>query len=291
MQGENKKIDDFNLDSFDMDVDLENPFAGEAKPTGAPAQPQGKQSPRPGPRFEERLGEEHKRRSSKDFNPDMDALLLTAQSSMIIEGMQLYTQGNFASTTLQVFMEALKGISLYIKILDRNPNNYNKLKALIDADLDCKEVEKIAFNLYHKVYNAFPQTDQEKLNAFEKFESIFAEAVNKASISNSMKILKKYMLLSGSVDEVKLKECAARQSGEFLSDVNNFIQHLQMADDLLKKGKGEIAKGLKGRDLNIFIIKTSYLLYYYFNLIGNAQAANHYGRMHTNYRKYFIIRE
>ncbi len=301
MAGDKNKNDDFDLSLFDSDIDFDNPFADEEK-TEVPA-PQGaartkkaviedldfqdtKQSTP-----KQLSPDEPRRRSSKDFNPDMDALLLTAQSSMIIEGMKYYTQGNFASTTLSIYLEALNGVSLYIKILDRNPNNYIKLKALIDSDIECKEVENIAFNLYHKLYNSNPETEQEKLTAFEKFELLFREAVNKSSISGSMKVLKKYLLISGSLDEVRLKELIQKGGNELLSDINNFIQHLQLALDLLNKGKGEITKGLKGRDLNIFIIKTSYLLYYYYTLTGNAQRADYYARLYNNYKKYFIIRE
>jgi hypothetical protein len=309
MAGNNSKSDEFDLSLFDGDVDLDNPFADDLTPQKQkapsvippvrktteerpPGEPAGEDADMFG--FDESprsAGDGPRRRSSKDFNPDMDALLLTAQSSMIIEGMKLYTQGNFASTTLAVYLEALSGVSLYIKILDRNPNNYNKLKVLFDSDLECREVESTAFNLYQKLYNAMPETDQEKLTAFEKFESLFKEAVNKASISGSMKILKKYLLISGSLDEVKMKECARTGGNEFLSDINNFIQHLQLALDLLNKGKGEITRGLKGRDMNIYIIKTSYLLYYYYTLTGNGQMSAYYARLYNNYKKYFIIRE
>jgi hypothetical protein len=60
---------------------------------------------------------------------------------------------------------------------------------------------------------------------------------------------------------------------------------------MVKKGKCEISKGLKGRDINIYIIKTSYLLYFYYTLAGNPDLAEYYGRVHSNYKKYFIIRE
>ena len=43
--------------------------------------------------------ESARKRTSNDFEPDMDALLITAQSSLIIEGMKYLTQRNFASQT------------------------------------------------------------------------------------------------------------------------------------------------------------------------------------------------
>ncbi len=290
MAPNDKKIDDFTVDLFDIDVDLDNPLADEIRATKDSTRPDEKEV------FADFLpsgtpSAEPKKRSSKDFNPDMDALLLTAQSPMILEGMQQYTQGNFSSTNHSVYLEALNGISLYIKILGRNPNNYNKLKSLIDSDTDCKEVEKIAFGLYQKKNGSAPGTDQEKITAFELFESLFKEAVNKSSISNSMRILKKYLLLSGSIDEIRVKDLLMKGNREFIADVNNLIQHVNLALEMQKKGRYEIAKGLKGRDLNIFVIKASYLLYLYSNLSGNDKMADYYARVHNNFKKYFIIRE
>lgn len=291
MAGDNKQLSDFDLDSFDIDVDLDNPFADEIKAGKPRPEPARRAAPPPPPPVREIESSEPRRRSSKDFNPDMDALLLTAQSPMIIEGMKGYTQGNFSSTTLPVYMEALKGVALYTKILDRNPNNYNKLKELIDSDTDCKEVESIAFNMYRKMHGVDPDSYQEKLAAFEKFELLFKEAVNKASVSNSMRLLKKYLLMSGSLDEVKVRNSFSAGSADFANDVQNFVQHIKLAHEMVKKGKCEISKGLKGRDINIYIIKTSYLLYFYYTLAGNPDLAEYYGRVHSNYKKYFIIRE
>ncbi len=291
MAGDNKQLSDFDLDSFDIDVDLDNPFADEIKAGKPRHEPPRRAAAPPPPPVREIESSEPRRRSSKDFNPDMDALLLTAQSPMIIEGMKGYTQGNFSSTTLPVYMEALKGVALYTKILDRNPNNYNKLKELIDSDTDCKEVESIAFNMYRKMHGVDPDSYQEKLAAFEKFELLFKEAVNKASVSNSMRLLKKYLLMSGSLDEVKVRNRFSAGSADFANDVQNFVQHIKLAHEMVKKGKCEISKGLKGRDINIYIIKTSYLLYFYYTLAGNPDLAEYYGRVHSNYKKYFIIRE
>ncbi|MBP7604386.1 MAG: hypothetical protein KBA15_10680, partial [Spirochaetes bacterium] len=92
-------MSDFDLDSFDIDVDLDNPFADEIKAGKTRPEPPRRAAaaapPPPSP-VSEIERPEPRRRSSKDFNPDMDALLLTAQSAMIIEGMKNYTQGNFS---------------------------------------------------------------------------------------------------------------------------------------------------------------------------------------------------
>ncbi|TAL32932.1 MAG: hypothetical protein EPN93_14780 [Spirochaetes bacterium] len=293
---EEKKANDMDLDFFDIDVDLDNPFAGDIKKDSkSPVIPE-KEPEITLPSLDEVPGFEEvehtpQRRSSKDFNPDMDALLMTAQSPMILEGMKYYTQGNFSSQTMPVYLEALKGIALYIKILDRNPANFNKLQKLIDADSDCKEVETIAFNLFKMIHGRHPENDQEKLVSFERFEQLFKEAASKASISNSMKLLKKYLLMSGSIDELKVRDLFKRGNTDLKADINNLAQHLQLGLDLMKKGRHEIAKGLKGRDLNIYVIKASYLLYLFYSLAGNENLADHYARLHNNYKKYFIIRE
>ncbi len=244
MAGDKKQLSDFDLDSFDIDVDLDNPFADAIKAGKPRPEPPRRAAAPPPVREIDNVGP--RKRSSKDFNPDMDALLLTAQSSMIIEGMKNYTQSNFSSATLPVYMEALKGVALYTKILDRNPNNYNKLKELIDSDIDCREVESTAFNMYKMMHSVEPDSYQEKLAAFEKFELLFREAVNKASVSNSMRLLKKYLLMSGSLDEVRVRNLFKANNAEFALDIQNFIQHIKMAHEMVKTGKCEYLEGPQG---------------------------------------------
>lgn len=232
-----------------------------------------------------------KKRSYRDFEMDMDAMLLTAQSSMIIEGMKCYYNKDFSSNTLPVYIEAQKGVELYIKILDRNPNNYNKLKNVIITDIDCQEVEAIAFSLYKKIKGNNPDSNAEKLYAFEKFQALFREATNKAAISNSMKTLKKYFLISGGIDEVKILEGMRGGDIELKKDINNLEQHLNLALEMMKHGNVEITRGLRGKDVNIYIIKASGLLYYYYGHLGKTQIADNYYRIHDNYKKYFVIRD
>ncbi|MDY6935434.1 MAG: hypothetical protein SVZ03_14560 [Spirochaetota bacterium] len=232
-----------------------------------------------------------KMRSLCDFEPDMDALLLTAESSMIIEGMKYYTKSDFSSNTLPIYLEARKGIEFYMKILNRSPNNYRRLKILIDSDIDCQKVERIAFNLYQRLYDEIPETDRQKLDAFENLHFLFKEATQKASISNSMKTLKKYLLISGKIDEGKLRECSNREHTEFKNDINNLRKHLKLALEMTKKGNSEITKNIKGKDLNVFIIRTSEFLSYYYRLVGNDENVNYFNRIFNIYRKYFVIRD
>ena len=231
------------------------------------------------------------RRSYRDFQPDMDALLITAQSSMIIEGMKKYTQRDFSSSNLPIYLEALNGVNLYIKILDRNPKNYHKLKTVINADPDCQEVEKIAFNLYKKILGNEPETDQEKLVAFEKFSALFKDAVNRATIATSMKEIKKYFLLSGGLDEIKISQLVASNNEELKKDISQLQRYIALALAYIDKGNVEIIKGLKGRGLNSYVVRSSQLLAYYFKLVNNERLADYYTRIYSIYSKYFVVKD
>lgn len=234
--------------------------------------------------------EEERRRTSKDFELNMDAILLTAQSSMIIEGIKCYSEKDFSPQTLPIYLEALKGVDLYIKIIDRNPVNYNKLKTIIDTDIDCQRVENTVFNLFKKIFGRTPDDNSEKIVAFEKFRLLFENAKNKATISTSSKMIKKYFLLSGGLDKEKISHLIGSKDRELLSDMNALLGHVQLAIDMVKTGNFEIVQGLRGKDLNAFIINASELLSFYYTAAGNTQAGAHYGRIHNNYKKYFITK-
>lgn len=289
MNTNDKKNNDFDFDSFtNDDTGFENLFD-----ESDPLHPESQSGPAEDILFEEAkpVTPPKKKRTISDFEPDMDALLLTAQSSMIIEGVENYENKKFTPETLQIYIEALKGVDLYIKILNRNPNNYRKLKTLIDADTDCQQVEKKAFDLYKQKYDREPETDNERSEAFGLFKLIFKQSANKASISNSMKLLRKYYLLSGGLDFEKIHGFISDENIELKKDINNFHQHLRIALNMLKKGDSEIAKGLKGRDLNVFITKSSELLGYYYKLHDNTKVSDYFYRIHNIYKKYFIIKD
>jgi outer membrane murein-binding lipoprotein Lpp len=243
------------------------------------------------PHVEEPVYDPSKRRTSHDFEPDMDALLITAQSSLIIEGMKCLTQKEFSAKTLQIYTEAIRGVDLYIKILERHPQNYHKLEKIIETDIDCKEVEKIAFHLYEKKINEPPQADSHKLRAFELLRKSLKMGYNKAQVSTSMQAIRGYFLLSGGLDQEKVSKQAMNGSRTLKADIARIRQNLDMALELVSAGDHEIAKGFKGRDVNIFIIKSSQLLAYYYLTIGDSKTEKFYRRMHENYKKYFVVRE
>jgi hypothetical protein len=232
-----------------------------------------------------------KRRSSQDFEPDMDALLITAQSPMILEGMKRLSDKDFSSKTHQVYSESVKGIDLYIKILNRNPNNYKKLAQIIHQDIDCKEVEKMAFNLYTMTYNDEPSTDDQKVVAFEILREGLNTGLKKVYISKSMGYIKKFFLQSGSLDEYQITQLYQKNDSQLKRDISNLNQLLKYAIKLIKAGKGEIAKGVKGKDLNIYIVKASEILFYYCNISGKLHEAKYFKRIMETHKSYFVIRE
>ena len=276
-------IDDFSLDDSDFDD-----FFGDGKGKkgkGTASRSKASQTGKAGPHTQS------KKRSAQDFEPDMDALLLTAQSSMIIEGMKCYSNKNYTAESLQIYIEALKGVEFYIKILDRNPGNYRKLKTLIDSDIDCQQVEKIAFNLFKQTYRDIAETDREKVTAFELLHNLLEEAVHKASITKSMNTVKKYFLMSGGLNTEKIQDIINKGDIGFKTEIKNLHQHVKIALDMLKKGKTEIATGMKGKDINIFITNASELLSYCYRFQGNKKIADYYERIYNIHNKYFIVQE
>lgn len=231
------------------------------------------------------------RRSSRDFEPDMDAVLITAQSSMIIEGMKSMTTGQYTSRDLPTYTEAIKGIELYITILSRNPNSYHKLSRIISEDIDCREVERLAFQLYKNKHGEEPGTDPHKMMAYELFRDRLKNAYYKSLISATMVGMKKYFLLSGGLDEQKLSEMTQRQDNVLKTDIAKISQQINIALKLLKQGNAEINRGMKGRDMNMFIIKASQILQHYYMVLGKKDNALHFQRIHENYKNYFIIRD
>ena len=235
--------------------------------------------------------EVHKKRSSEDFSPDMDALLLTAQSPMIVEGMKYLTLKDFSSKRHHIFLEAVKGVDLYLKIIERNPGNYRKLLRTLSSDIDCMEVEKITSNLYKNKYGEPSDSVDKKLRAFEMLREKLKNAYDKTLISSSMVGIKKYFLLSGSLDQEKVSHLIKENNAEFKSEVAKLDHNIRLAMEILKQPDCEIAKGMKGKDINIFIIKGSQMLYYFYMLTGKKDAAEYFRRINANYKKYFVIRD
>ncbi len=229
-----------------------------------------------------------KKRSSEDFEPDMDALVIGAQSPFIAEGLRYLTLKDFSSNTHEIYAEAVKGVEVYIKILERNPNNYFKLSTVINSDPDCKEIETVAFKLYRAKHHGLPESENQILQAYEMLGNRLRIGYNKAQVSASMVDLRKYYLLSGMVDKGRIDDLMAKNDNEFKTDMAKFCRNISIASQLIKIGDYEISKGLKGKDLNTFLIKSSRLLVYYFHSAGDAKSEDHYRRIFENYKKYII---
>jgi hypothetical protein len=263
-------------DLFSFDGADESPLTEEVPQADAPEQTE--QEP------------QKKKRTSRDFEPNMDALLLTAQSSMIIEGMKYMSQKTYNAKALPVYMEAIRGLDLFIKILERNPNNYYKLTEIINMDIDCSEVEKISFNVYRNRFNDYPSSDSQKLKAYEIFRDRLRNAYYKCLISQTMVGMKKYFLMTGSVDTQKIHDGIMGNDATLKSDITKIAQYTNIALEMIKNSNTEIASGMKGRDINIFVIRATEILSYYYSQTGQLQTADYYQRLHENYKKYFVIR-
>lgn len=230
------------------------------------------------------------RRTSADFSPDMDALLLTAQSSMIVEAMKLISLHEFKSKNMTTFSEAIKGIDLYIKILERNPENFKKLTSILSSDQDCMDVQKITFNLYKNITGELPETDSQKLRAYEFINERIKNAYNKSLIASSIISIKKYFLLSGSIDPNKITSEFTNDPVKLKNQINVYIRHINLSRQMIKSGNYEIIKGMKGKEVNIFVVKATQLLYYYFGHTGENELQSFYKKLHENFKKYFIVR-
>ena len=230
------------------------------------------------------------KRSSADFEPDMDLLLISAQTPMIIEGMKLISNHDFRSKNTVIFSEAIKGIELYMKILERNPENFRKVSSMMSSDPDFCDLLKITSNLYKNIFNEIPSTDSNKLKSFELVKDHLDLALKKSLISSSLVSIKKYFLLSGEPDTSKIDAAINANPHGVRSEFAGYGRHVNVARELIKTGNYEINKGMKGKEMNVFIVRATMLLIYYYTKTGENQYASYFQRLNDNFKKYFIIR-
>ena len=278
-------FDSFEFDLFDENEDNNSDkdlftFNGTTPETGTKV----KESDIP------EITETTKRRTSADFSPDMDLLLLTAQSSMILEGMKLVSKHDFKSSNLSSFSEAVKGVDLYIKIIQRNPENYYKLSSLLIKDAECCEVQKITFNLYKSIYDELPENESQKLKAFQLIKETLLNGYCKSLISLSLIEIKKFYLMTGDPDYSKIDKVLKTRSDQGAPFFLKLEKNIDIARKLLKSGNFESNKGMKGREINVFIVKASEILSYYYSETGNKDKALFYDKLHDNFKKYYVIK-
>jgi hypothetical protein len=236
------------------------------------------------------IAETAKRRTSADFSPDMDMLLITAQSSMILEGMKLISKHDFKSSNLSSFSEAVKGVDLYIKIIQRNPENFHKLSSMLVKDAECQEVQKITFNLYKSIYDELPESESQKLRAFQLIKETLQNGYCKSLISLSLIEIKKLYLMTGDPDYSKIDKVIKTSRDQGASFFLKLEKNVDIARKLLKSGNFEINKGMKGREINVFIVKASEILYYYYSETGYQDKSLFYKKLYENFKKYYVIK-
>ena len=162
---------------------------------------------------------------------------------------------------------------------------------MIDLDPDCQQVENFAFDLFLKSSGSIPVTDKEKIRAFELFRRLLLIAKNKSSINKTRKLLKKYSLISGGLDTEKIYNTLQSTDSKDKNDFSLIQTLLKVALKIMKTGDFIISKGMKGKELNIFIIEASELLALYCKLQNNSPAAEYYNKINHHYKKYFMMQE
>jgi len=267
---------DSDLDAFDDDFSFEenNPGIDQSQKNDKSA----------------KIDSSSNKRTSSDFSPDMEAILITAQSSMIIEAMKLISLSDFKPKSSTIFSEAINGIDLYIKILDRTPDNFRKLMTSLSNDKECMDVQRISFNLFKNVTGEEPATDSHRLRSFELVKEKLKIAYYKTLIMTSTVNIKKYFLLSGPLDNIKVKNEIDNNTEQLKNELAVYSKHINIGRQLIQSKNSEIAKGMKGIEINAFIVKATELLAYYFGVIGNMERQVYYSRLNENFKKYFIVR-
>jgi hypothetical protein len=278
------------------DIDFSSLFEDrQSKPLKASAGiPQAQEKPAARESALNTAGEPSKKRSSKDFEPDMDMLLVIAQSPMIIEGVNSMKKHDFSGERLSVYLEAYKGIELYIKILERNPDNYSKLVPIINKDADCTEVRTLAFELYKKKHKFPPAADGQILEAYEIFRDNMKSAYHKSLISRTSTGIKSYYSLSGNLNENDIQNQMLSNPEKLKSDMDKIGNTVSVAINVAKTTNAETGDDtintVRGKDINIFIVKASRLLTYYYTLANNKQMTDYYKRIYDIHSKYLVVR-
>lgn len=232
------------------------------------------------------------KRSSKDFNPDMDALLISAQSPMITEALELFLNKDFSSNTIEIYKEALRGISLFIKIIDRNPINYKKLQPSISLDPDCLKVENTAFDLFKKRNNRLPNDNNEKITAYTMLQSLIKNALSRAMLYHDIDTLRQFLSLHGTVKPETISHALAANRPDLLKKAKSIEDSIMIATNIMQK-KSYLQQD-DSRDkvrISSFLIAGTSFLYHLYSIDGNLDAAKKYLRMHETHKRYLIVRE
>jgi hypothetical protein len=245
----------------------------------------------PIPDLPEEIVTSGKKRTSKDFNPDMDAIVLTAQSPMITESILHLSRGDYSQKALGIYKEGQIGIAVYIKILDRNPENYKKLQEVILSDHDCQEVENRAFSLFSKKNGHPPIDNREKIVAFEMLNMIIKNALSKAMLQLDMDSLRPFLTLHGTINANTIKQTFDRSYAKIEKIAVSLPSSLSIAKKILETGSFTAVNASKEKvKFSSFIMTATLFLYHFYSLKGNLDAAKTYLRMHETHKKYWVSR-
>jgi hypothetical protein len=78
---------------------------------------------------------------------------------------------------------------------------------------------------------------------------------------------------------------------QFHNEIGHLVTIADIALKLIKTGNTELTQGMKGRDMNSYIVKTCELLSFYHYQTGHKKNGDYYKRLYENYSNYFIVRE
>jgi hypothetical protein len=231
------------------------------------------------------------RRSSKDFNPDMDILVLTAQSPMITDAIKLFFNSDYSKKSVEIYQEALRGINIYIKILDRNPQNYMKLQSFISTDSDCQEVEKTAFILFEKKYQHIPTDNKEKIISFELLLHLIKNAHARSILFQDIEKIRPFLTLHGTVNKDAINSAFKSSYKSLEAIVESFHNSVIVAKNIVERNQYTSSDIRKERvRISGFLLSSSFFLYHFYSLKGELDLAKKYLLMHETHKKYFISR-
>lgn len=161
---------------------------------------------------------------------------------------------------------------------------------MLSKDKECMEVQKITFNLYKTVYEELPESESQQQRAFELIRDTLHNGYNKSLISFALLEIKKFYFMTGDPDFSKIDEVIKTGKDKGASYFLKLEKYVAIARNLLKTGNFEINKGMKGREINVFIVKASQVLFYYFSKTNYNDKANFYNKLYENFKKYFIVK-
>jgi hypothetical protein len=227
-----------------------------------------------------------KRRSSKDFNPDMDTLVISAHATFVIEALSLFSKGDFSEKSIAIYSEAQSCMGVLIKILERSPSNNYKLQILFNADAECMEIEKTAFGLFQKKNKVLPKDNGEKILAFQMMQGLFRNGLIRARIAQDIELLRQFCFSRGIINPDLVIRTLNNENNQCAIIVKSLQQTLPQTIHIVNKGIYITSDTTKEKKTYIsFIINSSLFLFHFFNETGAIEECTKYLRIHDTYQK------